>query len=101
MTTAFVKYASDALVAADHISANVGHSIGWGKVTIPAWLADGTENPGLNGIPRGETNGVHMTAIVRCSDNTWYFYEPQTAKKTTIRNALTDGYIGMFAWAWV
>ena len=58
----------------------VGHEDDW----------DGAENT-LNGIP---TTSRHETDVVRCSNDTWFFFEPQTGLWVGCRDAIDAGRVG-------
>lgn len=63
-------YALTALTLADTAPTRLKHSpaIGVARVAIQ-------EGKSLNGVEGGKA--PHMTCVVRCDDNRWYYYEPQ------------------------
>lgn len=95
-----ISLATDALVANNAVADAVGHGLGFAHVTLGLFLSDDSRSPGLNGIlPRAGSS--HMTIICRCSDDNFYFYEPQTALIHEARNAIDSGRVATFLWCWM
>jgi len=47
---------------------------------------------GLNGIPGGTD---HVTILIRCDDDLWYFFEPQTGLFCLAKAVIDSGGVGL------